>query len=451
MKKWLEWLFGKGEKTLKRPAVPEPGINSPVLGPEAASSRSINIELEILNRLFPIRTLNEDVLRAFVLDHKADVYPAGSILFRIGEPAHSVHYLLEGSVLLETAEGQSYEIQAYSIKARFPLCSGKQYSATAKAVTEIQVLRVSSEIMRRTQTRVESMNTIIDSLVEDLPQEFEKSRVFKAFCHHCLGAKLELPTLPALAVKLGQAISRDCNLRELAGHIQLDPVIAARLISVANSPLYHAGGPVNSCQDAIAILGTFATRNLVVGMCLRRVFESKDPHITRLLHEQWRKSVYLSSLCFVLAGENGGVDREQALLAGLISDIGVLPFLHFLGNQPGEPWEADEIQSILDHVRGPVGSFLLNQWRFPEELANIPLLAENWCYESGQPLGLADIVILSKLHSYIGTPHMAELPAINSIPAFSKLKEGRLSPEFSLDMLVRTKHKIQQTMKIFVD
>lgn len=449
IKRWFKWPFGTEAKDQRTEDLPEPKLDFRHPAVEPSARRSLVIDLKTLRQLFPIRTLNDDTLKTFVLDRKADIYPPGSILFRSGEPAHSVHYLLEGSVLLETAEGKTYEIQSDSVKARFPLYAGTQYNATAKAKTEIQVLRLSADIMNLSQAQGGAMREIIDPQAEDIPEQVRESHAFKAFCENYLSAEIELPTLPTVAIKLGQLIERDCNLRELARHVQLDPVISSRLLSVANSPLYHAGGPITSCQDAISTLGVAATRNLVMNLCLRRVFESQDPHINKLLREQWKKSVYLSALCYVLASENGGVNREEALLAGLISDIGALPFLCFLGKHPEEHWTPEEIQAALPHIRGPVGNYLLAQWRFPPELAGIPALAEDWYHSGGGTLGLADIVILSKLHAYIGTPRMVELPAINAIPAYAKLKEGKLSPELSLDILVKAKHKIAEALRIF--
>lgn len=446
--KWFKRLFG-GQPKAVPPELPEPRIELPRPATECPAQRSVNIDLKVLKQLFPIRTLNDDTLAAFVLDRKADIYPAGSVLFRAGDPVHSVHYLLQGRVLLETPDGAAYEVEAGTLKARFPLYSGRQYSATAQAETEVQVLRVSAKVMSHMAARGEAMNTILNPDAEEIPAEVRASRPFRAFCENCLSAEPSLPSLPSVAVKLSQAVERDCSLRELAKHIQLDPFITARLISVANSPLYHADGTINTCQDAIATLGTGATRSLVLSLCLRQAFEHKDPRIGHLLHEHWRNSVYLSALCYVLAEGNGGVSKEEALLAGLVSDIGALPFLRFVGDHPGEGWQLAEIQAALPWLRGPVGAYLLTQWRFPQELAQMPLLAENWCYESDMDLSLADIVILSKLHAYIGSPRSLELPAINSVPAFSKLKEGRLSPEHSLDMLAKAKHRIQAAMRFF--
>jgi HD-like signal output (HDOD) protein len=136
-------------------------------------------------------------------------------------------------------------------------------------------------------------------------------------------------------------------------------------------------------------------------------------------------------------------------LAGLIADIGVVPFLSFTENFPREYWTPEDVSMILPWLRGPIGAFVLNSWGFPDELVEIPLLAENWHHDSGPDLTLSDVVVLSKLHAFIGTPRMSEMPAINSVPACGKLKDGQLTPEHSLKVLHVAKDKINQALKFF--
>jgi HD-like signal output (HDOD) protein len=140
---------------------------------------------------------------------------------------------------------------------------------------------------------------------------------------------------------------------------------------------------------------------------------------------------------------------EEALLAGLVSDIGVVPFLYFTENFPRDHWSAEEVTDIIPWIRGQVGALVLQRWDFPAELVQIPMASEDWLRDSGPELSLADIVILSKLHAYIGTPRFAELPAIDSIPARGKLRNGELSPEYSLKVLLDAKDKINQAIKTF--
>jgi hypothetical protein len=50
------------------------------------------------------------------------------------------------------------------------------------------------------------------------------------------------------------------------------------------------------------------------------------------------------------------------------------------------------------------------------------------------------------LHSYFGTSRAKEIPYMNSIPAYTKLKNSKLTPDFSLDVLHRAKHRIAAAM-----
>jgi HD-like signal output (HDOD) protein len=414
-----------------------------------SSQKGMFISLDILKQLFPIRTLSEDELNAFVLERKAEVYGPGTMLFKAGESIESIHYLLEGTVLMDVGDGNTYEISANTAKARFPLCCGKQYSATAYAQTEIQILRVASKIMSRGAVKHESGQTLIDPNDERIPEVTRESRLFQAFSQSYGEEELRIPSLPDVAIKLRQAIQHDIGIREVVRIVQLDPSVAAKLVHIANSPLYLPARPINNCHDAVLRLGLAATRNLVTSFCLRQIFRSQDPYINQALYRQWETGIKLSSLCYVLASENEGVSSEEALLAGLVADIGIVPFLYFAEKFPREYWSPDELESTIPYIRGPVGAFLLKVWDFPADLIEIPVLAEEWYHDSGNVLALSDIVILSKLHSYVGTRRMVELPAINSIPACAKLKDGRLSPTHTLNVLHGAKDRIDRTMKFF--
>lgn len=446
----LTRLFGSKGKNADAPgSAPQEGELMPVPKKVASTRKPISITLDILKELFPVRNLGDEVLEAFALYREAEVFGPGTILFRRGEPSDSVFYLLEGAVSMDLGEGGSYEVQANTAKSRFPLCSAKHYSATALALTDIQVLRVSPKIMGQDTSKDAAERSAIDPLDPSIPVEVRSGRLFQAFCQYYRDEELTIPSLPDVAVKLRKAIAQNVDVNEVVKIVQLDPAIAGKLVHVANSPLYLPTRPISNCRDAIVRLGLAATRNLVISYSLKQIFQCKDRHINQLLQEEWKKSVYLSSLCYVLALENGGVDPEEALLAGLVSDIGVTPFFYFTENFPREYWSPEDVALALPWLRGPVGVFVLRRWDFRPELVEIPLLAEDWFHDGGPELRLSDIVTLSKLHAYIGTPRMAELPAINSIPACEKLKDGQLSPEHSLNVLHVAKDKINQSLKLF--
>ncbi len=411
--------------------------------------KPVSVSPAMLKQLFPVRNLSEEELEAFSLGREAEVYGPESILFRRKQPINALFYLLKGTVRMEVEEGSSYTIGANTPKARFPLCSGKVCSATAYAQTDIQVLRVSSKIMSSNINDRTAVLEFIDPHHPDVPERLQENKLFQAFCQYYRDEALELPSLPDVAIKLRSALVHEINIAEAAKIIQLDPIIAAKLVHVANCPLYLPAHPVNSCCDAITRLGLMATQNLVTTLSLKQVFNGKHPYVALKLREVWKRSIYLSALCFALASQNRGVNAEEALLAGLIADIGIVPFLYFAAKFPEEHQELEAIDWALPCFKGPVGAWVLKKWDFPPELVEIPVLAENWFYDSGDRLTLSDIVILASLHAHIGTSRMAELPAIHSLPACGKLTDGRLSPAHSLQVLHDAKAKINEALRFF--
>jgi len=446
---WLTRILGGKDKSAEGE-----GAAAQVQPAQAPAQRkggggSLPITLDILRELFPIRNLSEEEVSTFAMDRSAEAFPAGTVLFTRDAEAESIFYLLDGTVLMELGESNNYAVQSGTAKARFPLCSGKRYSATATAQTDVQVLRVSPKLMWRHAHRDPALLQALDPQDPSIPDKVRGTRLFQAFCQFYRDEELTIPSLPDVAIKLRKAMEFQADVAEVVAIVQLDPAIAAKLVHVANSPLYLSANPIHNLRDAVLRLGLAATRNLVISYSLRQIFQCKEPFLNELLYEEWKKSIYLSCLCYVLASDNRGMDAEEALLAGLIADIGVVPFLYFVENFPREYWSPIDVAEALPWIRGPVGTFVLNRWDFAPQLMEIPQRAEDWFHDSGQGLHLSDIVVLSRLHSYIGSPRMVELPSINSIPACGKLQNGELSPAHSLKVLHDAKDKISQAMKFF--
>jgi len=399
------------------------------------------LSLELLNQLIPIRNLSNDKLESFALEHKAEVLPKGEILFKINESSNTAIFLLKGTVSIADENGKTFNIDATEVKAKFPLSSGQRHTTTATAITEINILRVSQKVMA-----INSQKPNHTKL--EIPQHLSTNRLLQTFAQQFIDDELEVPSLPRIAIKLRKAMKNEIGIEEAVRIIQLDPVISAKLIEVANCPLYVCLHPAKSCFEAVQRIGLNATRNLVISLSIKSIFSSKSPLIKKQLDQQWKRSVYLSSLCFVLASADKQINPEEALLAGLVADIGTVPFLNFVAKLPADYYNEEEIKQAIPVVKGIVGSTILEKWDFAEDFIKIPLISEDWHYHGEDHITYADIVILSRLHSKIGQK-LSHLPAITSIPAASKLKSITLSPENSLSILHDAKDKINATLKTF--
>lgn len=396
---------------------------------------------EILEQLFPIRNLSEEIRQSFASENHIELIDSGTTLFTIDSPADCAIYLIFGSVEFTDQNGRGYTIEEGSAQAKFPICSGSKHTTTAVAQTDIGILRVSLKIM--------SSRNRFQHKALPIPDNLRGNQLLALFADHYQSHELEIPSLPEVAVKLRNAIQKDVNLDAAVRIIQLDPVISAKLIEVANCPLYLTVVPAKNLLEAVNRIGLNATRNLVVALSLKQIFKSKSPLIKDRMEKLWKQSLYLSALCQVLAASSQQAKSEDALLAGLVCDIGSIPFLNFVANLPDEFINETEIKQALPVVVGPVSATVLNEWQFSEEFIDVALNSRNWYQNLGDDLSLTDIVVLSRLHALIGRKATSDLPAIAAIPAASKLKGMALSPENTLAILHDAKNKIHEALAIF--
>lgn len=398
---------------------------------------------EILEQLFPIRNLSEEIRQSFATENQVELIEAGTTLFTINSPADCAIYLITGSVKFTDQNGRSYIIEDGSAQAKFPICSGSKHTTSAVALTEISILRVSLKIM--------STGNRFQHKALNIPEHLRSNQLLALFADHYQNHELEIPSLPEVALKLRQAIQKEVSMAEAVKIIQLDPAISAKLIEVANCPLYLTLIPAKNCLEAVNRIGLNATRNLVIALSLKQIFKSNSPIIKERLEKLWKQSLYLSALCHVLAATSRQANPEEALLAGLVCDIGMIPFLSFVAKLPEEFINEQEIKQAMPTVISAVSATILKEWQFADEFIDVALNSHNWYENSTEELSLTDIVVLSRLHALIGKKSTTELPSIAAIPAASKLTAMALSPENTLAILHDAKHKIHEALAIFAN
>jgi len=405
-----------------------------------------NLSLAQLRQFAPLRDLDDQTLKT--VPHGTSLYHKDAVIFVCEQPSDAIYYLVEGKLEMRPKSDNCYEVVENSTLATLPLNSGKQYGATATALTDTSILKVTAELNKLWTNHQQENLTCVELVDIQLPAEISNKRFFDSFAKAYRENKLRLPSLPNVAIKLQQAMQQDIGINDAVEIIHIDPPIVTKLIQVANSPLYASANPINNCHDAVNRIGLNATRNLVMGISLKQLFHSKDRELMKGMQKLWKSSLYVSSLCFVLAQECSEINPEDALLAGLICDIGAIPLIHFAEQFPDHYPNLAELESSLSYLRGPVGALVLHTLGFSKELSNIPHQAENWLYDSGDILDITDIVILAKLHSYFGSKKAKDLPYINSIPAYSKISENGLDPDFSLSVLHRAQNRIDAVMHL---
>ena len=130
-----------------------------------------------------------------------------------------------------------------------------------------------------------------------------------------------LPTIPKVAQDLIlQFDNPRTNLDDVARNIALDPVIAAKVLRLANSARFRGSREATSVEDAAMRLGFNTLRTLVLASAVTGAFKSDTGFD---LKGFWTHTFQVASICRLLAKQRG-VATETAFTCGMMHNIGEL-------------------------------------------------------------------------------------------------------------------------------
>jgi HD-like signal output (HDOD) protein len=241
--------------------------------------------------------------------------------------------------------------------------------------------------------------------------------------------KITLPTLPEVALKVRDAMENDnVTGKEIADIITTDAALSARLLQVANSPLYAGRVAIESVQMAVTRMGIRMVRQLVVNLAMKQMFQPTSDAMDKRLRDLWKESVGVAAIARALTLQMSHLEPEQALLAGLIHNIGALPILTLAEGIPEYMNDAERLDSLLNNLCPIVGKQILESWHFSDSMIAVPANCYDFSYDGGPQADYVDVVIVARLQ----TPAVAFANANadwSQIPAFSKLG---IEPEISV-------------------
>ena len=234
--------------------------------------------------------------------------------------------------------------------------------------------------------------------------------------------QLELPTLPEVAIKIREAVeSENTSAQQISETLTQDASLSARLIQVANSPLYRSRTPIEDLQMAITRLGIRMVKDLVISLAMKQIYQATSDVLDEHFRNIWSTSVEVAAISRMLATTIQGINPEQALLAGLIHNIGALPVLLMAEDDDDLFQDADALGEIIQETQGMVGELILKTWNFPANMIDVVKECNNFEYdhvEAGP--SLVDIVQVALLQG--GHVPESHAPANwSDVPAFTKL------------------------------
>lgn len=257
---------------------------------------------------------------------------------------------------------------------------------------------------------------------------------------------MPIPSQPDMVVQLQDVVNDpEVDVNKLCQVIKKDPGLTARILRLANSPLIRGKVAIQGLENAISRMGIAFVGNLAVGLALEQMFQTKNKLIAGKMDEVWKHCTYVASICSTLAAKQKHVPVDQAMLAGLLHEIGILSVLSFVEKHPDVIEDESSLDDLIFEHASKLSQEIMTAWQFPPELSSIPLKLYD-CYENKDKADLADTLLAAKLFALGDKQHPLTKLDKTELPCFERLG---LEPDKTLEDYPELKEEVDQAMAVF--
>ncbi|GAA3920317.1 HDOD domain-containing protein [Litoribacillus peritrichatus] len=410
------------------------------------------VSVDEIKELYPINALTPQHQILITAKSKRISLKKGAVIAEAGSTDDFQYYLLSGKIKLIAQDGKSKTISSSSEAATHPIANlqPRRYKVIAK--TKITILVTSRSILSdyfdqaKELLAPERVNDNYTPILSTTPIDSAVRAVLDHFENDVDSGRFVLPSIPEVAHQIVEILDDpDANATKIARKVSLDSAIAIKLVNAANSPLFKGVRDITSSEDAIVRLGLKTAKDLIKVFAVRDLYQSNTPEIQKRLRSHWNISKQVAAIAYVLSKLNKTSNPNEALLAGAVHNIGVVPALLYAEHMPEVLERYDlSIDEFVNKTKTKMGVYMLKHWEWPQQLVDVVAHAENWKYQSGhQAIDMTDIVIVANAHLNILRKFLT-CPPLPEITSFSKLSlKLNLTPEKSIKILVNARKEIQ--------
>lgn len=252
--------------------------------------------------------------------------------------------------------------------------------------------------------------------------EINQEELYAELIQDLESGKLVLPTLPEVAMEVRNIVNDpNASAADMADIIITDSALSAKLIKVANSPLFRGQREIDSVQMAVARLGVNMIRNLVTSLMMKQLFNAKSPALVKKMRELWEYNSQIAAISHVLGATCPTVKTDEAMLAGLIHNIGALPVIMRADQIPELTENMSVLDELIEKLSCPIGKKILEAWNFPESLIDVAGEYKDFTRNKHTEADMTDVVQVGILQSYMATDHPYGQIDWDTVPAMAKL------------------------------
>ena len=207
--------------------------------------------------------------------------------------------------------------------------------------------------------RGQALNAQRFQMLEDIARELAGVVVFPTYFDAAFRLRKELqnPDLP---------------IPRIAKIVSLEPLVATKLMHLAGSAFYSPDGtPPRDLQSAIKRLGVELVRTTALAIAMSQLMRSKETAVfndfTRVL---WDHSLKSAAACRMLARKYTKISPDEAMLAGLVHDLGAFYMLYRAAQYPELRERPDSVKYLILQWHESIGVTLLSSLGMAEYIVN---------------------------------------------------------------------------------
>jgi HD-like signal output (HDOD) protein len=207
-----------------------------------------------------------------------------------------------------------------------------------------------------------------------------------------------------MALRVRRALDDpDCSIDQLATLVRAEPLLAARVVAMANSVAYNRSGRVTTdVRNAVSSIGFKALSSLAMTLVVRQMEQTAKGDTHRALAARlWEHTAEVASMAYVLARRVTRQDPDAAFFAGIVHEVGGFFLISRAAAFP-DVFDAP-LQGWYRSGEVRVGRALLKALSVPQEVVDaIEVMWEG--YLELPPETLGDTLLLAKQLAPVDSP-----------------------------------------------
>ncbi len=145
----------------------------------------------------------------------------------------------------------------------------------------------------------------------------------------------DLPLLPEVCQRV-VALAHDplSTMTDIADAINQDPVVATKVLRLANSVAFGGTQEISSLDQACAWLGLKELVRTVQAIAYGGLYRSTKPSVRETLQTLWRHTVATAEAAHELALMRCPESADELFMAGLVHDLGAVLLINIIAHSP---------------------------------------------------------------------------------------------------------------------